>query len=118
MHSFGARNPQLPRVIECQVPVLSSVVKVRPCPPGDTDALSPSGDIAAFVSSGRHCRVAFQGELCSPALLENFIASTSIFVCEYPSYKGPTVDALATGTDEGRGRLRKATGRCLPTFDP
>ena len=32
MHSFGARNPQLPRVIECQVPVLSSVVKVRPCP--------------------------------------------------------------------------------------
>ena len=59
MHSFGARNPQLPRVIECQVPVLSSVVKVRPCPLGDTVALSPSGDIAAFVSSWRHCRVAF-----------------------------------------------------------
>jgi hypothetical protein len=51
-----------------------------------------------------------------PPPLENCIASTSIFVL--PSYKGPTVDALAPTTDEGRGRLRKATGRCLPTFDP
>ena len=35
-----------------------------------------------------------------------------------PSYKEPTVDALAPRTDEGRGRLRKAVGRRLPVFDP
>ncbi len=50
------------------------------------------------------------------ALLENCIASTSIFVL--PSYKEPTVDALASDTDEGRGWLRKATGSCRPSFDP
>ncbi len=33
--------------------------------------------------------------------LDNCIASTSIFVL--PSYKEPTVDALASTTDEGRG---------------
>ena len=38
------------------------------------------------------------------APLENCIASTSIFVL--PSYKEPTVDALASTTDEGRGWLR------------
>jgi hypothetical protein len=55
---------------------------------------------------------------CLPvsALLENYIASTSIFVL--PSYKEPTVDALASDTDEGRGWLRKATGSCRPSFDP
>src|SRR5690349_19323536 len=50
------------------------------------------------------------------APLENCIASTSIFVL--PSYKEPTVDALASTTDEGRVRLRKATGSCLESFDP
>jgi hypothetical protein len=35
---------------------------------------------------------------------ENCIASTSIFVL--PSYKGPTVNALASTTDEGRIWLR------------
>ena len=49
-------------------------------------------------------------------LFENCIASTSIFVL--PSYKVPTVDALSSTTDEGRGWLRKATGSCLPSFDP
>jgi hypothetical protein len=49
-------------------------------------------------------------------LLENYIASTSIFVL--PSYKEPTVDALASDTDEGRGWLRKATGSCRPSIDP
>ena len=44
------------------------------------------------------------------------IASTSIF--DIPSYEVPTVDALATRTDEGRGWLRKATGSRLPGFDP
>jgi hypothetical protein len=48
--------------------------------------------------------------------LENSIASTSIF-CS-PSYKEPTVDALAPEAEEGRGWLRKATGSCLPSFDP
>ena len=43
--------------------------------------------------------------------LENCIASTSIFVL--PSYKEPTVDALASTTDEGRVWLRKATVSCL-----
>ena len=52
----------------------------------------------------------------SMTLLENCIASTSIFVL--PSYKEPTVDALAPDTDEGRGWLRKATGSCRPSFDP
>ena len=49
----------------------------------------------------------------SPAaqVLENCIASTSIFVL--PSYKEPTVDALASTTDERRVRLRKATASCL-----
>jgi len=28
------------------------------------------------------------------------------------------VDALAPRAEEGRGRLRKATGSCLPSFDP
>ena len=66
MHSFGARNPQLPRVIECQVPVLSSVVKVRPCPPRGTLSLcplrgtllllSPPGDIVAWPSRASSAR--------------------------------------------------------------
>jgi hypothetical protein len=48
--------------------------------------------------------------------LENCIASTSIFVL--PSYKEPTVDALASSTDEGRVWLRKATGSCRESVDP
>lgn len=50
------------------------------------------------------------------AHFENFIASTSIF--NSPSYKEPTVDALAPEADEGRGWLRKATGSCRPSVDP
>ena len=53
---------------------------------------------------------------CRQRLLENCIASTSIFVL--PSYKRPTVDALAPSTDEGRGWPRKATGSCRPSVDP
>jgi hypothetical protein len=40
----------------------------------------------------------------TPQLLENCIASTSIL--KIPSYKEPTVDALAPDADEGRGWLR------------
>ena len=50
------------------------------------------------------------------ALFENCIASTSIL--KIPSYKEPTVDALAPDADEGRGWLRYATGSCRPSFDP
>ncbi len=50
--------------------------------------------------------------LCSPTTLENCIASTSIFVL--PSYKEPTVDALASTTDEGRGMAAKSHGQ-LPS---
>jgi hypothetical protein len=64
---------------------------------------------AGSVRRDRHVRTA-------PVPLENCIASTSIF--ELPSYKEPTVDALASTTDEGRGWLRKATGSCLTSFDP
>ena len=67
------------------------------------------------------------------AILENCIASTSVLKevapcsfssrgrveeCAISSYKEPTVDALAPDADEGRGWLRKATGSCLPSFDP
>ena len=72
------------------------------------------------------------------ASFENYRASTSIFCsaivserrleafgltvvarCRvFSSYEEPTVDALAPGADEGRGRLRKATGSCQPSFDP
>ncbi len=49
----------------------------------------------------RLCSGGVQPEPTTPAPLENCIASTSIFVL--PSYKEPTVDALASTTDEGRG---------------
>ena len=51
----------------------------------------------------------------SHVALENCRASTSIYLLrsryvkrrnELPSYKEPTVDALAPDADEGRGRLR------------
>src|SRR5262249_61750612 len=48
-------------------------------------------------------------------LVENCRANTSIKNEELPSYKEPTVDALAPDADEGRGWLRKATGSCRPS---
>jgi hypothetical protein len=59
---------------------------------------------------------AVSSEAASCLFLENSIASTSIF--ESPSYKEPTVDALAPEAEEGRGWLREATGSCRPSFDP
>ena len=64
--------------------------------------------------SGRHpcvSRSSCTWQLLRMSPLENCIASTSIFVL--PSYKEPTVDALASTTDEGRVWLRKATVSCL-----
>ena len=66
------------------------------------------GPLACFSSGPagaacQHLAVA----LCVSAqtqLLENCIASTSIL--KIPSYKEPTVDALAPDADEGRGWLR------------
>ena len=77
--------------------VLCSVLKVRS---GSTLAVFGEG-----VGAHRVTFVAYHEPL------ENCIASTSIFVL--PSYKVPTVDALASTTDEGRVRLRKATASCL-----
>jgi hypothetical protein len=34
------------------------------------------------------------------------------------SVLGRMVDALASGADEGRGRLRYASGSCQPSVDP
>ena len=67
-----------------------------------------------FGSAGAACTSPRRDPVRSSSthqLLENCIASTSIFVL--PSYKVPTVDALASTTDEGRVWLRKATVSCL-----
>jgi hypothetical protein len=78
--------------------VLCSALKVRSTMP--SSAFAGGGVVAhrALFHRGR-------------TTLENCIASTSIFVL--PSYKEPTVDALASTTDEGRVWLRKATVSCL-----
>lgn len=78
----------------------------------------------AQTTSGLSCRFRISPARPGTALpsvldhapFENCIASTSIFVL--PSYKEPTVDALASTTDEGRVWLRKATGSRLEGFDP
>ena len=41
---------------------------------------------------------------------------TLVFV--FVSVKGRMVDALASRADEGRGRLRYASGSCQPSVDP
>ncbi len=51
----------------------------------------------------------------APGHLENWIASASIYL---PSYEGLTVDALAPGADEGRVRLRNASGSRREGRDP
>ena len=85
--------------------VLSSVLKERH---------ASSSDVTRQRRPSRAASLRLQDH--GPALLENCIASTSIFVL--PSYKRPTVDALAPSTDEGRGWPRKATGSCRPSVDP
>jgi hypothetical protein len=46
-------------------------------------------------------------------LLQFFV---ECFLCV--SVLGRMVDALASGADEGRGRLRYASGSCQPSVDP
>jgi hypothetical protein len=62
---------------------------------------------AFFGSAGAACNHLDRDPVRSSLthqLLENCIASTSIL--KIPSYKEPTVDALAPDADEGRGWLR------------
>ena len=89
--------------------VLSSVLREWP----QVNSRGTAGSATQWLRRRPHVRGQHQADL---ELLENCIASTSIFVL--PSYKEPTVDALASDTDEGRGWLRKATGSCRPSFDP
>ena len=59
-----------------------------------------------------------QPTLSVARLFENCIASTKVKSILYnPSYKGLMVDALASGADEGRGRLRKASMSCQASFE-
>jgi hypothetical protein len=71
------------------------------------------GELEVAVARGL-CPSIFDGARPRP-LVENCRASTSIKNEEIPSYKEPTVDALAPDADEGRGWLRKATGSCRPS---
>ena len=51
-------------------------------------------------------------------LFENCIASTKVKSILYnPSYKGLMVDALASGAEEGRGRLRKVSMSCQASIE-
>ena len=91
-------------------PVLCSVLKEQPVlrMERQREVLRTSRPLCSGEASTLRVRPA--------ELLENCIANTSIFVL--PSYKKPTVDALAPSTDEGRGWPRKATGSCRPSVDP
>ena len=117
--SFLARGAQWPPLVP--VPFSESTA----LPLGDTPHLGLRRTLPP-----RHWRV---GPVAAPRLvpyLENCRASTSNFylyfaspkiskeTCCSPSYKMPTVDALAPDADEGRGRLRKATGSRRPDCDP
>ena len=81
---------------------------------GDQRPLKPRAQLGGGESASPARRPGLTASDKAP--LENCIASTSIFVL--PSYKEPTVDALASTTDEGRVWLRKATGSCLESPDP
>jgi hypothetical protein len=49
---------------------------------------------------------------------ENCIVNASILFLLCSSFLGHTVDALASGADEGRGSLRYAPGSWQPSVDP
>jgi hypothetical protein len=63
------------------------------------------GGVARWLSSER----------VSWLFFENYTVDASIFVASYEEH---TVDVLAPGADEGRRRLRKASGSCQPSCDP
>ena len=71
-------------------------------PTSRLDSLAPSSSVPLGRSAPTSLASAGAPSRLTP--LENCIASTSIFVL--PSYKEPTVDALASTTDEGRVWLR------------
>ena len=65
------------------------------------DGPNPRPRHEPFGSAATACQVSVQSTIPTPEVpFENCRASTSIFVL--PSYKEPTVDALAPRTDEGR----------------
>ena len=66
-----------------------------------------SGWSSLQANSGTFIRRPIGFPVGSTTLFENCIASTrSQSILFNPSYKGLTVDALALGAEEGRGRLR------------
>jgi hypothetical protein len=90
-------------------PVCSTDAGVSVSPQGS--ALEPA--TAQFGSGRERSRDStprLRSDRWSRTPLENCRASTSIFTSnrrkDLPSYKEPTVDALAPDADEGRGRLR------------
>ena len=82
-----------------------SSLQANSCPSRETPL---SGGVR--VRGCAHPWVGSQARMCwqsRRALFENCIASTrSQSILFNSSYKGLTVDALALGADEGRGRLR------------
>ncbi len=79
--------------------------------------LGPEGTRECFFSDDAHqifCRVVGVSSGCC-VLFENCTVDASIFVV---SVYERTVDVLAPGADEGRGRLRYASGSCQPSCDP
>jgi hypothetical protein len=54
---------------------------------------------------------------CGACLFVQFFPKM-LLVFVFVSVLGRMVDALASGADEGRGRLRYASGSCQPSMDP
>src|SRR4051794_22326472 len=69
-----------------------------------------------FKPAARVCGTrCLSSEWISWLFFENYTVDASIFVASYEEH---TVDVLAPGADEGRRRLRKASGSCQPSCDP
>ena len=73
--------------------------------------------LGALTRSREDDEAPLRGRLSSSSCLLR-ISERARASFDSPSYKEPTVDALAPEADEGRGWLRKATGSCRPSFDP
>ena len=81
--------------------------------------------IAFWVQAGRPARAFALRRVRTLAALQCFGTTRELFARVvlheldfWSSCKGQTVDALASGGDEGRGKLRKAAGRRKAAFDP
>jgi hypothetical protein len=107
------RNPAFPLCVGVGGGFVLSV------PLGGTDR--PSYRVAGCVDPG------FSGVCVGCCGLVAGAVGWLFVVCElhsgrehllWPSFLGHTVDALASGADEGRGRLRYASGSRQPDVDP